>query len=236
MRMLGQLCFFLVQDDIVDEPYILYPGFSYRGLKRMKVLTTMDVPTQERGTNFRTLHFLLPFICKHLTNKSFPPELVDSVIGSVDQGMTREMAEKHRRELMKDRKVTDPNFDYHSVRYFSNWSRSVGADRFFSGPSANIRLSIRVFDKMPLIKTNIGHLQSNSRRASQLRTYILEVPLDGLGRIRNYTTRAQFFLSITERHNMRALRSAYLPLDIQWCWDTTFSLFHGWRQPQGKII
>ncbi|KAJ6588743.1 hypothetical protein B0H19DRAFT_1057870 [Mycena capillaripes] len=100
------LCFFLVDDD--DEESESedkeYHGITFQALKN-QVLTSCDIPSQARMANFRTLRFVLPFICLRLTGKNLPPELVQHILQSTDWGFSREEAERHRRRLMKDRVV-----------------------------------------------------------------------------------------------------------------------------------
>jgi hypothetical protein len=74
----------------------------YTGLKNLPVLSTSEVPFQEQACNIPTLHFLLPIACQRLTGKHLPPELVADIL-KTDLGMTRGMAEQHRRALMADR-------------------------------------------------------------------------------------------------------------------------------------
>ncbi|KAJ7835971.1 hypothetical protein B0H13DRAFT_2288278 [Mycena leptocephala] len=97
------LCFFLVDDDNELED-IEYHGFTFYGLTN-QVLTSSDVPFQARMSNFRTLRFLLPFICRRLTGQNLPQELVDNILRSTHWGFSREEAERHRRSLMKDRVI-----------------------------------------------------------------------------------------------------------------------------------
>ncbi|KAJ7454732.1 hypothetical protein FB451DRAFT_1373392 [Mycena latifolia] len=97
------LCFFLVDDDDEEENES-YHGVSFQGLKN-QVLTSSDIPSQVRMTNIRTLRFLLPFICRHLTDQNLPPELVQRILDSAYWGFSREEAERHRRNLMKDRVI-----------------------------------------------------------------------------------------------------------------------------------
>ncbi|KAL0961441.1 hypothetical protein HGRIS_006386 [Hohenbuehelia grisea] len=99
------LCFFLVDDSNPEQDDIDYPGMTYTGLKDQVVLTTSDIPPQYCGTNVPTLHAILPRICQQITGKVLPPELVDLIINSRDLGLTREMAERHRRAFMEDRKI-----------------------------------------------------------------------------------------------------------------------------------
>ncbi|KAJ7284565.1 hypothetical protein C8J57DRAFT_1216984 [Mycena rebaudengoi] len=112
------LCFFLVDDDDdndsewkeeMDEDgnrsrskYTHYHGLAFQNLSN-RVLTTCDIPYQERMTNFRTLRFLLPMICRNLVGHQLPPELVQHILNSGHWGFTREDAEQFRRSLMKDR-------------------------------------------------------------------------------------------------------------------------------------
>ncbi|KAF7364731.1 Heat shock 70 kDa protein 12B [Mycena venus] len=72
-----------------------------------RVITAADVPLQIRGTNFRTLRVLLPFVCQRLTGQRLPPELVQNVLDVGYWGFSREEAERHRRLLMQDRVVRD---------------------------------------------------------------------------------------------------------------------------------
>src|SRR5262245_2029057 len=95
-----QLCFFLVEDH--DSDSFESHGFMYTGLRNSPVLTTLEVPSQEQACNIPTLHFLLPIVCQRLIGKHLPPELVANIL-ETDLGMTREMAEQHRRALMADR-------------------------------------------------------------------------------------------------------------------------------------
>ncbi|KAJ6560157.1 hypothetical protein B0H19DRAFT_109647 [Mycena capillaripes] len=90
-----------------------YHGLYLFALQR-RVLTTADVSLQMRGTNFRTLRVLLPFICEQLTGRRLPAELVQCVLDAGNWGFSREEAERHRRRLMKDRVVPD--------QYFSGFS------------------------------------------------------------------------------------------------------------------
>ncbi|KAF7334430.1 Heat shock 70 kDa protein 12B [Mycena venus] len=77
-----------------------------------RVVTAADVPLQIRGTNFRTLRVLLPFVCQQLTGKRLPPELVQYVLDVGYWGFSREEAERHRRLLMQDRVVRDTRRDH----------------------------------------------------------------------------------------------------------------------------
>jgi hypothetical protein len=114
---LVQLCFFIVDDEIkrneddagpANEPgtplqgAVHYHSFSYLGLKNGSVLTTSDVPWQRREP---ILYNLLPLVCQSLTGKYLPAELVAYIIDLGTLGLSREMAEVHRRLLMKDRKI-----------------------------------------------------------------------------------------------------------------------------------
>ena len=85
-----------------DPDAIYYHGFSYHRLKNGSVLTTSDVPSQRREP---ILYSVLPRVCRKLTGKNLPAELVAHIIDLGDLGLSREMAEIHRRLLMKDRKV-----------------------------------------------------------------------------------------------------------------------------------
>lgn len=77
-----------------------------------RVVTAADVPLQIRGTNFRTLRVLLPFVCRQLTGQRLPPELVQYVLDVGYWGFSREEAERHRRLLMQDRVVRDTRREY----------------------------------------------------------------------------------------------------------------------------
>ncbi|KAJ8503099.1 hypothetical protein ONZ45_g11152 [Pleurotus djamor] len=96
------LCFFLV-DDYPTET-LEYPAMTYAGLEDVHVLTTVDVPLQDRESILPTLRDLLPRICEARTGKQLPTELVEMII-SHGIGLTREMAEHHRRAFMEDRKI-----------------------------------------------------------------------------------------------------------------------------------
>ncbi|KAL0961447.1 hypothetical protein HGRIS_006392 [Hohenbuehelia grisea] len=99
------LCFFLVDDSNPEEDEIEYPGMAYTGLQDQVVLTTSDIPPQQRATNLPTLHVLLPWVCQQITGKRLPPNLVDLISSSGALGLTREMAEYHRHAFMEDRKI-----------------------------------------------------------------------------------------------------------------------------------
>ncbi|KAJ3823219.1 hypothetical protein F5880DRAFT_561241 [Lentinula raphanica] len=72
----------------------------------MNVLTTSEVPNQMRKANESTIRALLPTISVKLTGKEMPPELVDIIWKhAFAETFSREEAEKHRLELMKDRKI-----------------------------------------------------------------------------------------------------------------------------------
>jgi hypothetical protein len=78
-------------------------GYALTGLHNLSVLTTADVPFQQRGCNIPTLYFLLPIACQRLIGRNLPPELVTLIISFASLGMSREIAEQHRRALMDDR-------------------------------------------------------------------------------------------------------------------------------------
>ncbi|KAE9388784.1 hypothetical protein BT96DRAFT_1003878 [Gymnopus androsaceus JB14] len=101
------LCFFLVDDTIQNETWISHHGFTFRGLEKMNVLTTSQIPMQIRKCNEPTFLALLPLISAQLTKGTpLPPELVAIIWEYVSAGtMTREEAEEHRLKLMADRKV-----------------------------------------------------------------------------------------------------------------------------------
>lgn len=98
-------------DDSRSKEEATYPGFRYDfgAVTNRPVATTLDVIPQARACNVPTLRFLLPIVCRKVTEKSFPPELVEIVIlyliNSEGGGWTREQAEEHRRRLMDNRKV-----------------------------------------------------------------------------------------------------------------------------------
>jgi hypothetical protein len=93
----------LVDDADLEQDTIRYHGFSYSGLQNLSVLTTADMPFQKRD-DF-TLHTLLPKACLSLTGKNLPVELVTHIMESRHLGLSREMAEHHRRQLMQERRV-----------------------------------------------------------------------------------------------------------------------------------
>ncbi|KAJ3710145.1 hypothetical protein C8R42DRAFT_381127 [Lentinula raphanica] len=100
------LCFFLVDDSVQNEVWVSRPGFVIKGLRDMNVLTTSEVPNQMRKANEPTIRALLPTISVKLTGKEMPPELVDIIWKhAFAETFSREEAEKHRLELMKDRKI-----------------------------------------------------------------------------------------------------------------------------------
>ncbi|KAF4583602.1 hypothetical protein EYR38_002357 [Pleurotus pulmonarius] len=99
------------RDDEAGSAIELGPGLTCTGLKGMHVLSTADVPDQRRRTNIPTLRVLLPIVCKLLTGKHLPPELVEFIVSADLGGTTREMAEKHRLEFMEDRRVKASNED-----------------------------------------------------------------------------------------------------------------------------
>ncbi|KAJ6577438.1 hypothetical protein B0H19DRAFT_1119924 [Mycena capillaripes] len=100
------LCFFLVDDDDENSESAdkNYHGLTFENLTN-RVLTSSDVPLQARMTNFRTLRFLLPLICLRLTGQNLPPELVQHIFQAASWGFSREEAERHRHNLMKDRVI-----------------------------------------------------------------------------------------------------------------------------------
>ncbi|KAJ3710148.1 hypothetical protein C8R42DRAFT_691526 [Lentinula raphanica] len=100
------LCFFLVDDSVQNETWILRPGFVLTGLRDMNVLTTSEVPNQRRKTNEPTIRALLPSISMARTGKELPPELVEIIRQYAFAGtFSREEAEQYRLELMSDRKI-----------------------------------------------------------------------------------------------------------------------------------
>ncbi|THV00184.1 hypothetical protein K435DRAFT_776725 [Dendrothele bispora CBS 962.96] len=115
------LCFFLVDDQDLEENSGSYHALDFTDTDFINVLTTSDVPNQKRSINRATLHILLPFIAsevgkrldrrdgaKGTHGKEFPPELVDLVwdyYDAVEKKLTRAEAEEHRRKLMEDRKM-----------------------------------------------------------------------------------------------------------------------------------
>ena len=111
-----QLCFFLVDDQELEDNSGSYHALEYPNVELMSVLTTSDIPCQKRSINRATLHYLLPFIAKRLgkqldgkqSGKEFPPELVDLVwefYDAEEKKLSRAEAEQHRRHLMEDRKM-----------------------------------------------------------------------------------------------------------------------------------
>ncbi|KAL4268889.1 DUF4246 domain-containing protein [Pleurotus pulmonarius] len=105
------LCFFLVEEKPSDRPdLVFYHGFVTGGLKDMNVLTSSDIPWQARDCNTRTLHSLLTLSFKRLIGKEIPAELRNYIVQMATEGtITREEAEKRRRELMEDRKIKPKN-------------------------------------------------------------------------------------------------------------------------------
>lgn len=107
--MAGQLCFFLVDENQSDRPgleLVFYHGYVTRGLKDMNVLTSADVLWQARDCNIKTLHSLLTLTFKRRIGKEIPAELRNYIVQMATEGtITREEAEKRRRELMEDRKI-----------------------------------------------------------------------------------------------------------------------------------
>lgn len=126
-----QLCFFLVDDNDLSQDKINYPGFSYLGLADVSVLTSKDVPSQARACNFPTLRWLLPNICRQLTDQNLPADLTAQILQSADFGINREMAEIHRRELMKERQVNNSGADVSSY-IICMFRRSMTASCFQS--------------------------------------------------------------------------------------------------------
>jgi hypothetical protein len=72
------------------------------------------VPWQRREP---ILYSLLPHACRTLTGKTLPPELVAHIVDLGELGLSREMAETHRRLLMKDRKVDSRMLDNTDDQY-----------------------------------------------------------------------------------------------------------------------
>ncbi|THU97232.1 hypothetical protein K435DRAFT_838699 [Dendrothele bispora CBS 962.96] len=115
------LCFFLVDDQDLEENSGSYHALDFADTDFINVLTTSDIPNQKRSINRATLHVLLPFIAsevgkrlnsrdgaKGTHGKEFPPELVDLVwdyYDAVEKKLSRAEAEEHRRKLMEDRKM-----------------------------------------------------------------------------------------------------------------------------------
>jgi hypothetical protein len=105
-----QLCFFLVEDGDADEYYdeVSFPGFSYRGMETMTVLTASDVPAQARACNTPTLALLLGVAFRKVVGRHLPVELKQLILAEtqgVDFGISREQAEQRRRALMADHRV-----------------------------------------------------------------------------------------------------------------------------------
>jgi hypothetical protein len=121
-------------DDSHQEDELDYPGFTYHGMENMRVLTSLDVPSQARACNLPTLAFLLPIACRQITReqRTLPPELVEIIIAHVKEnskaefGLSREEAEKRRQALMGDRKVQTKNIN--GVSSFSCPSEIYSAD------------------------------------------------------------------------------------------------------------
>ncbi|KAJ3848017.1 hypothetical protein EV368DRAFT_68627 [Lentinula lateritia] len=108
------LCFFLVDDSGSQSSpsrssafdYIRKPGFSISGLSQMNVLTTSEIPMQERKTNDPTIRAFLRTISLKLTGQEIPPELIEIIFDYALEGtLKREDAERHRLALMSERKV-----------------------------------------------------------------------------------------------------------------------------------
>ncbi|KAJ4464528.1 hypothetical protein C8J55DRAFT_529967 [Lentinula edodes] len=108
------LCFFLVDDSGSQSSpsrfsafdSIHKPGFSISGLSQMNVLTTSEIPMQERKTNDPTIRAFLRTVSFKLTGQEIPPELIEIICNYALQGtLTREDAERHRLALMSERKV-----------------------------------------------------------------------------------------------------------------------------------
>ncbi|KAL0960958.1 hypothetical protein HGRIS_005958 [Hohenbuehelia grisea] len=100
------LCFFLIDDDELPNYVAEFRGYTYTQVGDMKGLSSAEVPIQERGCNEATLRFLLPAITSRLIGKRIPPELVSSIIAYAhDRTMSREDAERHRANLMEDRRL-----------------------------------------------------------------------------------------------------------------------------------
>ncbi len=90
-----------------------YRGYSTDGLEDMNVLTTSDVPWQARPCNIRTLHSILLLAFKRSIGKEIPAELRNYIVSMATEGtITREEAEKRRRELMEDRKFTSTGLSH----------------------------------------------------------------------------------------------------------------------------
>ncbi|KAL4255807.1 Protein of unknown function DUF4246 [Pleurotus pulmonarius] len=107
------LCFFLVDDEASEGGRMEYRGYSTDGLEDMNVLTTSDVPWQARPCNIRTLHSILLLAFKRTIGKEIPAELRNYIVSMATEGtITREEAEKRRRELMEDRKFTSTGLSH----------------------------------------------------------------------------------------------------------------------------
>lgn len=113
-RTIRQLCFFLVdenQTDPNDNDTAFYHSYTTSGLAGMNVLSSSDVPWQARPCNIATLHLLLSIAWKRRVGKDIPAELRSYIITAAIEGtVTREEAEKWRRELMVDRKIKATNY------------------------------------------------------------------------------------------------------------------------------
>ncbi|KAJ8703403.1 hypothetical protein PTI98_002027 [Pleurotus ostreatus] len=108
------LCFFLVdenQTDPDDNDTAFYHSYTTSGLAEMNVLSSLDVPWQARPCNIATLHLLLSGAWKCLVGKEIPAELRSYIVTAAIEGtITREEAERWRRELMIDRKIKATDF------------------------------------------------------------------------------------------------------------------------------
>lgn len=82
-----------------------YHGITYAGLEGVIVLTTSEIPIQRCLCNIATLRFLLSVAVSRAIGKNLPAELVESIVGLVDLGVTREVAERRRKEVMMDRSL-----------------------------------------------------------------------------------------------------------------------------------
>ncbi|KAG9223374.1 hypothetical protein CCMSSC00406_0009265 [Pleurotus cornucopiae] len=108
------LCFFLVdenQTDPDDNDTAFYHSYTTSGFAEMNVLSSSDVPWQAQPCNIATLHLLLSIAWKRLVGKEIPAELRSYIVTAAIEGtITREEAERWRRELMIDRKIKATDF------------------------------------------------------------------------------------------------------------------------------
>lgn len=94
-----------------DNDTVFYHAYTTPGLAGMNVLSSSDVLWQARPCNIATLHLLLSIAWKRLVGKDILAELHSYIITATIEGtITREEAEKWRRDLMVDRKIKGTNY------------------------------------------------------------------------------------------------------------------------------